>query len=97
MIAGDKVWTVLDILPALPPIDPRAAEYVGEADGTALIRRVGNPQVIGVDELHRVFDCEEEAWAYAAQRLRQHAEHVLDAAEKAAAKARQATVVRVGL
>jgi len=97
MIAGDKCWTVFDILPALPANDPREATFVATEHGMTIIRRWYNPQAEALAEYTMVFDDEVEAWSYVAQRLRQHADHVLEAAEKAAAKARQATVVRVGL
>jgi hypothetical protein len=97
MIAGDKVWIVFDVLPALPSNTPREATFVSAADGVTIVRGENNPQPVGVNDYDVVFDDEVEAWSYVAQRLRQHADHVLEAAEKAAANARRATVVRVGL
>ena len=96
MIEGDKVWTVFDIMPALPPVDPRPAEFVGVHHELTLVRRAGNPQPEVMSEYHTVFDDESEAWAHAAQRLRRYADHVLEEAEKAAAKARAATIARIG-
>lgn len=97
MISNDKCWTVFDVLPALPANDVREATFVSVTDGVTIVRRGANPQAEALNDYEAVFDDEVEAWSYVAQRLRQHADHVLEAAEKAAAKARQATVVRVGL
>ena len=98
MIAGDKVFAVFDILPQLPLQQAEPYTFVEQVRGLTFVRRGdGSNEVSLSGEHYKLFEDEAEAHAYASQRLRQHADKILEMAEAEAAKARQATVVKVGL
>lgn len=97
MIAGDKIFAVFDILPGLPLVRAEGYTLLEQVRGLAFVRRVDSGAEASLGESYKLFDDEAEAHAYAARRLRQHADAVLELAESEAAKARKATVVKVGL
>ena len=96
MIEGDKVFAVFDILPQLPLVNAEPYVYVEQVRNLTFVRRIGGGKEVALNDCYKLFDDEAEAHAYAATRLRQHADAILEMAEAEAAKSRKATVVKVG-
>lgn len=96
MIEGDKVFAVFDILPSLPIQKAEAYLFVEQVRGLTFVRLGDGSKEASLGDCYKLFDDESEAHAYAAKRLREHADAILEMAEAEAAKARKAAVVTVG-